>query len=35
LIMKGSTQRHWLHQVTKTKKPVGPRINLTFRTVLI
>ena len=35
VIMRGSTQRHWLHQVPKTKKPVGPRINLTFRRVLI
>jgi alkylated DNA repair dioxygenase AlkB len=35
VIMRGSTQRHWLHQVPKTKKPVGPRINLTFRRVLV
>ncbi|WP_445382694.1 alpha-ketoglutarate-dependent dioxygenase AlkB family protein [Robiginitalea sp. IMCC43444] len=33
LIMKGSTQHHWLHQVPKTKKPVGERINLTFRRI--
>ena len=31
LIMKGSTQHHWLHQIPKTKKPIGKRINLTFR----
>lgn len=34
LIMKGSTQRFWVHQVPKTVKPVGPRINLTFRVIL-
>lgn len=33
LIMKGSTQHHWLHQVPKTKKAVGERINLTFRRI--
>jgi alkylated DNA repair dioxygenase AlkB len=31
LIMKGTTQRFWLHQIPKTARPVGPRINLTFR----
>ncbi len=31
LLMKGSTQHHWLHQLPKSKKPLGPRINLTFR----
>jgi alkylated DNA repair dioxygenase AlkB len=31
LIMAGATQHHWLHQLPKTKAPVGPRINLTFR----
>jgi alkylated DNA repair dioxygenase AlkB len=33
LIMKGGTQHHWLHQVPKTKRPVGERINLTFRRI--
>jgi alkylated DNA repair dioxygenase AlkB len=33
LVMAGSTQHHWLHQVPKTAKQVGPRINLTFRFV--
>jgi len=33
LVMAGSTQHHWLHHVPKTAKPVGPRINLTFRFV--
>lgn len=31
LIMKGEMQHFWLHQIAKTKKPVGNRINLTFR----
>ncbi|HIO96309.1 MAG TPA: alpha-ketoglutarate-dependent dioxygenase AlkB [Leucothrix sp.] len=31
LIMKGETQRHWLHALPKTKKVSEPRINLTFR----
>jgi alkylated DNA repair dioxygenase AlkB len=31
LVMAGATQHHWLHQVPKTSRPVGPRINLTFR----
>lgn len=31
LIMKGAMQEHWLHQIAKTKRAVGPRINLTFR----
>jgi alkylated DNA repair dioxygenase AlkB len=31
LVMAGATQRRWLHQLPKTARPVGPRINLTFR----
>ena len=31
LVMAGATQHHWLHQVPKTSRPLGPRINLTFR----
>lgn len=31
LLMKGTTQHHWLHQIPKTKKQIGKRINLTFR----
>jgi alkylated DNA repair dioxygenase AlkB len=31
LVMGGATQHHWLHQLPKTARPVGPRINLTFR----
>ena len=33
LVMSGSTQHHWLHQITKTKKNAGERINLTFRII--
>ena len=33
LIMAGTTQHHWMHAVPKTKKPVGERINLTFRNI--
>ncbi len=33
LIMKGETQHKWLHQIPKTKKKVGKRINLTFRII--
>ncbi len=31
LIMKGTTQTHWLHSLPKTKKVSDPRINITFR----
>ena len=31
LIMGGSMQHHWLHQIPKTAKPIKERINLTFR----
>jgi alkylated DNA repair dioxygenase AlkB len=34
LIMGGAMQHHWLHQVPKTRKPVGQRINLTFRKII-
>jgi alkylated DNA repair dioxygenase AlkB len=33
LLMAGDTQRYWLHQVPKTRRAVGPRINLTFRKI--
>ena len=35
LLMKFPTQKHWLHQLPKTKKSSTPRINLTFRTIKI
>ncbi len=34
LLMRGDTQHVWEHQVPKTAKPVGPRVNLTFRTII-
>lgn len=34
LVMGGASQHHWRHGVPKTKRPVGPRINLTFRRIL-
>lgn len=33
LIMKGATQHFWKHQIPKTNKPIGGRINLTFRVI--
>ncbi len=33
LDMRGETQRHWLHQLPKTKKISTPRVNLTFRMI--
>ena len=33
LLMSGSTQHHWLHEIPRTAKPIGPRINLTFRII--
>lgn len=35
LVMKDSTQTHWLHSIPKSKKIQTPRINLTFRTMLV
>lgn len=34
IIMSGTMQRFWQHEVPKTKEPVGERINLTFRKVI-
>ncbi len=34
LIMKDSTQTHWLHRLPPTKKVDSARINLTFRTII-
>jgi alkylated DNA repair dioxygenase AlkB len=33
LLMRGSTQHHWLHQVPKTRRACGVRVNLTFRSI--
>lgn len=34
IVMRGRLQHHWQHQIPRTRRPVGPRINLTFRRVL-
>lgn len=34
LVMKGTTQHYWKHQIPKTAKPIGSRINLTFRSII-
>jgi alkylated DNA repair dioxygenase AlkB len=34
LIMKDATQTYWLHNLPKSKNISGPRINLTFRTMI-
>lgn len=33
IVMRGQTQRHWLHSLPKTKKITEGRINLTFRSI--
>jgi len=35
LVMKDSTQSHWLHRLPPTKRIAAPRINLTFRTMVL
>lgn len=35
LVMKDATQTHWLHSLPKSKKITTPRINLTFRTIVL
>ncbi len=35
LIMKGTTQTHWLHKLPPTKTISKPRVNLTFRTIVV
>ena len=34
LLMRGETQHHWKHRIPKSNLSCGPRINLTFRTIL-
>jgi len=34
LVMLGETQHYWLHQIPAQKKVLGPRINLTFRSII-
>jgi len=33
IVMRGRTQANWLHGIEKRKTPLGPRVNLTFRTI--
>ena len=35
LVMYGKTQKYWKHEIKKTKKLKKPRINLTFRNIII
>ncbi|MFY0686803.1 MAG: alpha-ketoglutarate-dependent dioxygenase AlkB [Cyclobacteriaceae bacterium] len=34
LVMRGTTQTHWMHRLPPTKKITSPRVNLTFRTII-
>jgi len=34
LVMRGTTQTHWLHRLPPSAKVTEPRINLTFRTIV-
>ena len=34
LVMKDTTQAHWLHRLPPTVKTLKPRVNLTFRTII-
>jgi len=34
LLMRGQTQARWRHALPRTARPVGPRINLTFRRIV-
>ena len=33
LVMKGDTQKNWLHSLPKSTRVTEPRINLTFRRI--
>lgn len=35
LVMHGATQTHWMHALPKTKRIMLPRVNLTFRTMVM
>lgn len=35
LLMGGTLQQHWLHGIHKQQRSVGPRLNLTFRQIII
>ena len=34
LVMEGITQKYWKHEVPRTSKPIGGRINLTYRNII-
>jgi alkylated DNA repair dioxygenase AlkB len=34
LLMRGDTQRCWRHGIPKESRPCGPRVSLTFRTII-
>ena len=34
LVMSGATQRHYRHALPRTARPIGPRLNLTFRRIV-
>jgi alkylated DNA repair dioxygenase AlkB len=35
LLMAGDLQQHWRHELPKSRKPKQPRINLTFRRIIL
>jgi len=35
ILIDGETQKNWQHSIKKTQKLIGPRINLTFRNIII
>lgn len=35
LLMAGTTQKYWQHAIEKERHPCGPRINLTFRNIVL
>jgi alkylated DNA repair dioxygenase AlkB len=34
ILIDGKTQKNWQHSIKKTRKVIGPRINLTFRNII-
>ena len=35
VMIDGETQKNWQHSIKKTQKIIGPRINLTFRNIIV
>ncbi len=35
LVMRGPTQHHWQHQIARTRRVTEPRLNLTFRQLIV